>query len=406
MINATRYKKVEPIVLLTLFLMCGSAPTARCQETCNSTICREVADVYDKTVNTSVNPCTNFFEYVCSGWWQNVVRKLSNSTTWAGAATFKLLDDAVPNILSKNLKAIRDFARANGSYRGFRESEVQPTLFFRSCLRAIRKSNWEQNILTLREFFHKVDLPFFDEPIDPKKTAFASLMKLALLFGVTPIFEVDVSDNIFRVSRTVEALNRPKKNLLPTDQATVWKQEIFNLSQVQELDQEIWTEVFPTLEAFHIRLSKRNILRMGRNLIAVDILVEHFMYQGEKFETVPFETWSEILQSTYFDLFDGHMGNLAKLTKDRNLTMVPDFFKSIVLLTRDPEMTPVFIDYLRWHLLTVEFKHLIRRTKCVFLKCDPIEETRPVKYCSILVSNHLCRGSFRAHVSMFAYQLQ
>lgn len=179
MIAVTPSRKLKPTLFWILSLMWCSAPTALGQEPCNTTACVEVAEVIDQTVNLSLNPCSDFFTYVCSGWLQTVKEKKSNKIQ-EELGTYTSLDkNVVPRILSKFIRRVRD-GKENASLDGFRRSELQPINFFLSCLRARENNNWDLTLQTLRNFFHEVDLAFFDEPIPPGGTAFSAIMKLTL----------------------------------------------------------------------------------------------------------------------------------------------------------------------------------------------------------------------------------
>lgn len=163
---------------------------------CHSTVCDEVAEVIDQMMNeTASAPCDDYFTYVCSGRMENVKKVLEPKNIKRLVGPLDSIQYEVdPEIMLKELKRLRSLTIEN-----LRESEIQPVMFFKTCLRSIRNSNSDLNTMTLRKFSHQVDLPFFDETPDSKdncagKSPLATLMKLAMQFGIYPLFKISLGD--------------------------------------------------------------------------------------------------------------------------------------------------------------------------------------------------------------------
>lgn len=397
MIGAASSRKVRSIVLWTLSTMWCVVPTARCREICNSTTCKEVAKAYDSSVNLDLRPCSDFFTFVCSGWMQKMKEVMSNKTDQSFEfETFSLLErQVIPRILSKEIRRIRDKER-NISSEGLPKSDLQPTMYFLSCLRARKKNDWGLTTQTVRKFFHEVGLPFFDEPIDPETTAFSALLKLALQFDIKPLFRVEPGQYGFFVSKAtiIDKLDTiPSPVRLTRDRYTEWKRLLLSHSQARSAAEEdtiTLTRFAATFDAFHIRLKKKTILRIGRNVHAVTYGIKNYMRQGkENYTFARLSEYSDDLESTYFELFKGQLGNLATPNQEYWLMMISQYFKPMVLLTKDANLSQIFYDFIGYHILEQELKEVIGRTKCGRTGfCNRVIESRPVRHCGVLVSTH------------------
>lgn len=305
---------------------------------------------------------------------------------------FELLNDMVPNIISKRIREIHERVR-NNSLKGLRASEIQPARFYQSCLRALRNNDWEANAETLRRFFFEMGLSFFDEAVSPERTAFSAMMKLTLQFGIAPLFYVDPAEGegggfFFSKSRALEEYPpSPRPGL------TIYRDwKHYLRSRAEEIsvnrDTQLLGRLAAMFEAYHIHLEKSTLLRVGRNFLAVEIGILSYMRQGRRgFVHVRLSEWSKELGSTYYDLFEGHVGNSARIKKDFWLTMHPTFFTPIVMMTQDANLSRIFHDFMGVYLLESEFHDLIGRTRCIFMDCKPDIDSVPEKSCAKMVSS-------------------
>lgn len=304
--------------------------------------------------------------------------------------TSDLLNDAVTIILVKKMREI--FPEwSNSSNKKMRDSEIQPTMFFTSCVHSLRKPNWEMNLLSLRKFYHDIELPFFDEAIDPTKSVLSVLMHLAIRFDINPIFRVEFREGLFELRKSYAAY--PHKRKVPQtvpDMVARWKGKILELVRNNSNELQIIMTFRSIFEVFRIEVDEDILLRVGRNYHVIQKAMLGALLQANEFETFSFDRWSRALNSTYFDFFDRHMGNLAILKKNHQLKLVPSFFEPLALITADSACSKIFIDFLVMYIIQHEFVELIGRTGCAHLdNCDKEEFWKSVKLCAALVSGAL-----------------
>lgn len=394
--DETPAKGAPRIIFWTLFTICIIASAEGWREKCNTTICDIVGEIYNHVANTTANPCSDFYTFACSGWSRKLVQWTLNSTRNTSAdriyngktGTWDALDRATEIILSNRMNRILS-RYPNRSLNEFRSSEIQPTMFYKSCLRARKGINWALGAVTLRRFFHEVDLFFFDEPVTPERTAFSALLKLAMQFEINPLFRVTLKDKQYIVRKS-ELLSSLPPNPKPVHEiVSRWKRRLRSFANSSQFDARIHTRYAATLEAFQIHVDEKTLVRMGRNFLAVEIAIRReFIQSDSHYENIPFYTYSAELNSTYFDLFYPHMGTSGILQRKDILNMQPKFFVPLALLTRDASFSELFNDYLRMYLLRSEFFELVGRTKCAFFPCDFSIQRDPARDCVILVSSH------------------
>lgn len=397
----------NPMVLFALWTVFPIGGRAQ-DDICRSKVCKVVAEVFDQTVNTSLDPCNDFFTYVCAGWMDIVKKKLGARTGGEHISnSFAIKKGVFPAILLKELKRLRrKILRANSSIMGVRDSEMQPVMFFESCLRFSKKNNWDFSILTLRKFFHEVGLPFFDEELNncTDKTPLTALVKLALQFGISPFFTVQLRGSKITVMRSSV---HPDQLIIGSDEeprviAERWKNALLLESRNTANDSRILAEFGAVFDAFHIRAREVDLLKWGRSYQAVKRCYETvFEEPVGDLDWYNLHEWSEAANSTYFDLLDQNTGNFARLDRNHTIQFSTHFFEPFLILIRDQDVSQIFTDYIRVHLLRNEFIAPLRRTECALQgkACTDIVGETHFKYCARLVSSHPAPWSFARSAS-------
>lgn len=402
-------RKANPIVLCLLLAMFPILGRTQ-DDKCRTKVCEEVAAVYDQTVNRSVKPCQDFYTHVCSGWMENVRKKLGSKRGRKRIGTINaLLDDVIPRVVLRELKRLR-----NKTVEKSRDSEIQPVMFFNSCLRSMKKTNWDFNARTLRKFFYEVDLPFFDEKINytnddtdcpdyPMKSPLTALLKLSIQFGISPLFKVYLKNKQINIYKERHFSNeRDIANEKPEDLAESWTSFLHMYTDVDsdESDPYIAVTMGALFEAYNIKAPREDVLRWGRHYEAVKYGYEQFFSQFNNVTYHRLSEWSNTANSTYLDLLDPHMGNLVQLEDDHVIVFYPSYFDPMLIMLRDRKIAAILIDFIRVHLLIEAVPDLIERTRCglqgkecfedVFTQ-DRVSGRNPVRYCAELVSAHLHR---------------
>lgn len=392
--SSGRLKSIVSYAPFLIWILAAAARSVR-GDTCNSEACKLVAEIYDSTVNESLNPCSDFFSHVCSGWLKGLGAKYPPSHTEIHIGSNSAQGQAADLVLVKELNRLSRFEE-NAKLGDARDSELQAAFFYRSCLRSVNMKDWELNIRTLRRFFYEVDLPFFDEKrtvdiVDgDRPTALSTLLKLALQFGIQPIFAIDFEeDYLLLKKRSIQSSGNISG--FSTLIAKQWKHDLLDRTRDTFSDAHIGSILASVLDAYRIRLDSATQLRVGRNYEAVWWMYRNSFNQStNNYENFPLDANSEILGISYLDLFEKHVGNIAKLKKTAKLKVAPHFFLPLMEVTIDAELTQIFDDFIGLWILRFEFPELSVEASCALgddqRYCQLRAPSQRAKFCALAVS--------------------
>lgn len=403
-IRTTRpFRRTNLIILYVSLTLCGNARSRRAPvHTCWSERCQALAGVYDRTVDESVDPCEDFFSYVCSGWLKNVARVHAHSSRLADFGTRNLGEFASREIVQKELDRLTRVLK-NATADRIRNSETQAAHLYRSCLDSIDGEDWELNVRTLRTFFNEVGLPFFGgertvEMISGQaSTVLSTLLMLALQFGMEPIFTIDFRPGYLWLQRRGALSSGPPSDESPTEIAAKWKAQLLEQSRNDSLDAVILSAHASVLAAHHIRLEKTAILRIGRNYEAVGWMYWNSFHQSVN-EVVNFtlDAHSEILNTSYAELFGRCAGNLAKFKEYTVMKWAPHFSLPFFKVATDPQLYQIFDDFIGFWLLMNDFSVLSNEASCGVSRagtyCGALGRSKRARLCTMMVSTHTLRG--------------
>lgn len=399
MISGDSDGRANPITLWTLLtLLSTMAPRAWSESTkfvCDTPVCKEVAALLDAIPREAkIQSCNDFFTHVCSGWFDKVVEKFpgrhrENITV----GTAERLESALEFILRQELKQFKKIT-GHTSARGLRDSERQALDFYKSCRIAKENPTWNPNLITLRQFFHEVGLPFFDEPLGDRKSPFFAMMKLAIQFGISPLLRIEWNTNEFVV--------RKARNIIYTNEfvhgireiANEWRSWLRNYSAWMRSDGVALTRVGALFEAYKLPFTQKTILRVGRHYRAVELGMEKY------FELFPNDTQVKRIKAstlqldiTYYDLFAPTLKNLAIIDDTTTLNAPLRFFEALVYSMNDSKVQHVYRDFLGYHIL----EYFMDFASCGFgPPCDVYSSAKPARACAFMVSpsrSQLAMGS-------------
>lgn len=192
--------RIEQILFLYLLLLLPSMVLCRPSnpsiirnknaKICTHEHCRRVSDEILKSINVSVNPCDNFFEYSCGSW-------IKNHTIPKGRAQFS----AITQLSMNNEKLLMDALESDEPTDSATLMKVKN--FYRSCLdtKTIDHRGKEPALRFIREM-HSWALAE-DGTWDPKSWDFYDTLKL--LHKTSPaeiFFVVDVIANPVKHDKT------------------------------------------------------------------------------------------------------------------------------------------------------------------------------------------------------------
>lgn len=382
MASGSSARRSKPIALCVLSTMSVVASTARSEDYCTSETCKEVARAYEKSVNAGINPCSDFFTHVCSGWLKKVSNRNFLTETPLWIQTQGRTESAADIILIKELDRL--FKRS--LTERLRDSELQAAYFYRSCTRSVTNPDWDLNIRTLRKWFNEVDLPFFDEvrntePVSGERpTPLSTLMKLTLQFGISPIFEILYRFPYFTIQKSGGSSSENITEF-PEIIAAGWKTQLLERSKNTSGDTSIHFILASAFEASRIFINASSIMRIGRNAAAVNwMLTKSFKHPTVQYEKLAFSFYT-LIGVPYYELFTNNAGNMMRFRQEAyGVKAVPQFFQSLMITLTDPDLTQIFDDFIGFWILRSQLKQMNIKSRCNYDRsggfCQPFADAR------------------------------
>ncbi|KAH6930939.1 hypothetical protein HPB50_021041 [Hyalomma asiaticum] len=162
--------------------------------TCDSADCLYVAEMIKAAVNASVDPCLDFYEYVCGSYADvNTLDKLA----------------AVSVRTNSIFKALLAASLANRTAPPSSSAGRKANALYRSCLDVVAKKQNDMHVLTSFLSTHGLDL----SSLDTSESALEVIFRLYFQYGITAVFAFNLAEFITRDSKR-ELLFRIDKNLL------------------------------------------------------------------------------------------------------------------------------------------------------------------------------------------------
>ncbi|XP_037518140.1 membrane metallo-endopeptidase-like 1 [Rhipicephalus sanguineus] len=162
--------------------------------TCHSSDCLYVAEMIRSAVNASVDPCHDFYEYVCG--------------SYAEAHTVDRLI-AVSIRTNSIFRALLSASLANRTAPPASSAGRKANALYRSCLDVVAKKQNDMPVLTNFLGSHGLDL----SSLDTKESALEVIFQLYFQYGITAVFAFNLAEFITRDFKR-ELLFRIDKNLL------------------------------------------------------------------------------------------------------------------------------------------------------------------------------------------------
>ncbi|XP_065296411.1 neprilysin-1-like [Dermacentor albipictus] len=185
---------------------------------CRTKVCRHKANQIRKTLSRTVEPCDDFYEYVCSGW-KKANRIPSDRFTYG---TFKEVDEK----LTKDLRAILGKIPRRG---GFKQTVTDKLgIAYKSCV-----ANDRPGRRSLEEFRAILaEMGFAEWPLvgEQKRKPFDDYKTVLLTTRMTPLFNFYVARDMKDLSRNIIRLDQISFSLIGRNELIQPKNETYRKS--------------------------------------------------------------------------------------------------------------------------------------------------------------------------------
>ncbi|XP_018493855.1 endothelin-converting enzyme 1-like [Galendromus occidentalis] len=334
---------------------------------CTTGVCNAVADAFQASINTSLNPCDDFYSYVCLGWLKKDPNFLGGK--FGPTGTIIRVVEANMIILGKALKKM-----SQKPISMLRDSENQAVAFFSSCIHAHSSGPKISAESTLRRFFHSVRLEYFDEMPNPNVTGFSVLFDLALKYDIDLLFSVDIASDSFRMGRSYTPRLFDPSMRVTGNFSDYWKPILLESAKDTSNDPKILNELSSVFSAAGLSIERSRLLRYGRNHFAVENATKHLFLVRNRRQRRTFAEWKKLTRFPWFKFFNIHVVNLAKINEETHeLNFDQEFFDGIAKISSDFETMQIFKDFAAVALLISDFGKAISdsayRNICAYGKC-------------------------------------
>ncbi|XP_018494339.1 neprilysin-3-like [Galendromus occidentalis] len=394
------------------------AVLSRSEEVCETESCQAIAEGYRLNGSESVEPCDDFFSYVCENWikshpWFEGTESLRN----VRISTQQRLSEVIEVVLSKRLKNLQK------RFPSLRESEVQALKFYTSCVRSQETPNMDMLLTTLRRFFHDVGLDFFDEDLSgTSPTAFSVLLALSIKYGISPIFKVIVDHESITLTRSSPPRADDHATFEHSDMETFWKIQLLEyFVKDDKYDIRIVNLLGSMFNALQIQLDSVSLMRIGRNYFAIKKAIKSlFNIRMLSYDRTLAE-WETLSAVPWMNYLNSHMDSAARVQGKHRLKMDSAYFELIVTITTDPQLTTIFKDFIAVHLLISEFGELIgeisHRSFCSFMlscwdlhkkvehRCAEKQTIEEMKWTSVAIVSRALHTSYSTFTVRYLFSL-
>ncbi|XP_064476796.1 neprilysin-like [Ornithodoros turicata] len=170
-------KVVTASIVLTVILFTFPLLVSVLFPSCREPNCFDIISEMSTSIDPSINPCDNFYKYVCSGWRQNYPTDVHN---------LGLLRRRIHHSLFQTLTY---YETANAS-----DAVDIAATYFQSCTRVALKGD-KPGTETLRRFLDHIGVPWPSVRSAWRAGALELLVKLSLDWGIAVVFDLSIVPN-------------------------------------------------------------------------------------------------------------------------------------------------------------------------------------------------------------------
>ncbi|KAG0409877.1 hypothetical protein HPB47_013021 [Ixodes persulcatus] len=148
---------------------------------CRSPVCKEVAKSIARSLNRSVDPCKNFYNFVCDGW----RRKHPVRRNEVRSSPFSLVGRELDNVIKKALNDVPITGRKQSALE-------KAALMYKKCLENYEQGDSSASMKVLKELLGYLHMPW--PTVDSKSPVdlFEIIIQLSLRWSIPSLFSVSV----------------------------------------------------------------------------------------------------------------------------------------------------------------------------------------------------------------------
>ncbi|KAH9376883.1 hypothetical protein HPB48_002801 [Haemaphysalis longicornis] len=200
------------------------------KKVCRNQVCKDVARSIARSLNRSVDPCKNFYRFVCDGW----RRKHPVRRNEVRSSPFSLVGRELDAVIKRALSKVPITAKKQGALE-------KAALMYHECLKNYDMTNSTESMMVLRELLHSLRMPW--PSMEPNHTTdlFEIIVQLSLRWSIPSLFSLsvipdpeDTKTNVL-VINTMENLEVGFRQLQANNQTKNDTQDIVFMKMVQKV---------------------------------------------------------------------------------------------------------------------------------------------------------------------------
>ncbi|KAH8039876.1 hypothetical protein HPB51_009132 [Rhipicephalus microplus] len=199
------------------------------QESLPQSVCKEVARSIARSLNRSVDPCKNFYRFVCDGW----KRKHPVRRNEVRSSPFSLVGKELDNVIKKALNKISITGKKQGALE-------KAAVMYHECLNNYDMTNSTPSMKVLMELLRYLHMPWPSLEANHTVDLFEIIVQLSLRWSIPSLFSIsvipdpeDTKTNVL-VINTMENLEMGFHQLQTNNQSKNDTQDILFMKMVAE----------------------------------------------------------------------------------------------------------------------------------------------------------------------------
>ncbi|XP_064481480.1 uncharacterized protein LOC135394595 [Ornithodoros turicata] len=327
--------------LYCLIMYVISRYMSREDELCLNNSCKTASSYVRASINTSLNPCDNFYDYVCQGWMKNFQNDIDSATSML---TFPLYFNSSDNASGNVAKALRTLKHCQDAFGAVDDSSADDLL----------------------QFLHNnLNLLWPQRTEGGPQAVIDLVVYLQMTYDISPFFDMLFSSGMAQLTIDVNRRYRP------------WYTH-YSRTRGKEFRKALITKVVASMSTTPYPNLVANIIAVEDSISSIDSNVDD-TFQTLKVRVLAHSefnhTWP--LVSAIWRLCKSRQRRIL-LKRTRALLIATEKLESLLTLLQDASMTEAILDFIGW--ITVEIlgrrlsptvRRAIQQT-CTEFKVDPV----------------------------------